>query len=128
RQTRKDPDGENRLDQLAFEAVFLLQQDRAGELLRDGAGAPPVAERKVPGGAHGGREIDGAMGKEALVLAGNHRALENLRELASTDPRRADHVLDIDAAGTRVLELAGGQDGAEQSPAGQVPLVALGDD
>ena len=128
RQTRKDPDGENRLDQLALEAVFLLQQDRAGELLRDGAAALPVAERKVPGGAHGGREIDGAMGKEALVLAGNHRILENLRKLAGPEPRRADHVLDIDAAGTRVLELAGGQDGVEQSPAGQVPLVALGDD
>jgi hypothetical protein len=37
-------------------------------------------------------------------------------------------VLDIDAAGTHVLELAGGQDGVEQSPARQIPLVALGDD
>ena len=54
RQTGKNPNGEGCLHQLALETVFLLQHDRAGELLRDGAAALAVAEGEVPGGPGGG--------------------------------------------------------------------------
>src|SRR5262249_54857281 len=74
-----------------------------------------------------GRQIDGAVRKEALVFAGDDGVLEDLRKLAWREPRRADHVLDIDALPARMFELAGGQDRVEQAPARQGPLLALGD-
>src|SRR5207342_2680308 len=87
----------------------------------------PVAERKMPGGSQRGRVVDRAMRKEALVFAGDDGVFQNLRKLACAEPRRADHVLDIDAFPVRMSELAGGQDRVEQAPARQVPPVALGD-
>src|SRR5208282_3387547 len=80
-----DFDGENRLLHFAVEAaVGAIEEEAAGELHREGAGAflDLMMADVVPGGLEHAREIDAPMFLEVLILGGEDGFLQSLGNLA----------------------------------------------
>ena len=108
RQPRGNSHRKHGFEQFALKAVLLLEEQGSCELLRERAAALAVAQDILPSRTRGRTHLQRAVRKEALVLAGDHRILEHLREFVGAESGRANHVLGHACTPACILDLTRG--------------------